>query len=43
MMLSTRTTASVSHCLDTREFHGYLADLGYRIFTEDALAAASSG
>jgi arginine decarboxylase len=29
--------------LDTREIHGYLADIGYRVFTEEALASAPSG
>ena len=39
----SREILAFMRALDTREIHGYLADLGYRVFTEDALAAASAG
>jgi arginine decarboxylase len=39
----SREILAFMRALDTREIHGYLADLGYRVFTEDALAAAFSG
>jgi arginine decarboxylase len=36
----SRDILEFMRALDTREIHGYLTGLGYRVFTEEALAEA---
>jgi arginine/lysine/ornithine decarboxylase len=37
----SRDILAFMRALDTREIHGYLSDIGYRVFTEEALASGS--
>jgi len=37
----SRDILAFMRTLDTREIHGYLSDIGYRVFTEEALASAT--
>jgi arginine decarboxylase len=37
----SRDILAYMQALDTREIHGYLSDIGYRVFTEEALAPGS--
>jgi arginine decarboxylase len=37
----SRDILAFMQALDTREIHGYLSDIGYRIFTEEALTSGS--
>jgi arginine decarboxylase len=37
----SRDILAYMQALDTREIHGYLSDIGYRVFTEEALASGS--
>jgi arginine decarboxylase len=38
----SRDILAFMRALDTREIHGYLSDIGYRVFTEKALVSADS-
>jgi arginine decarboxylase len=37
----SRDILAFMQALDTREIHGYLSDIGYRVFTEEALTSGS--